>query len=300
MRQKLSGLVLLFFFFGVLCCADPSPKISGKPWQVLRAFLVSYPDRISDVDYDPVLKDWFLVVGGTRLYWADGRLLPADQTGNRDHWRAYVDYLYPAKIPDPATFSPETIAKLNADVVAESRSNSTVYNVSFYDLIYDGATRSHVETHIEPVMFLGKRVSVHTYIIGPLHRVEKRIEDLARTNRDVRTFIDSIYSVEGYSWREIADSPSRSNHSWGFAVDILPKHWGSKNIYWNWVSSWNDKWMLIPLSRRWMPPDPVISAFEAEGFIWGGKWLLWDDMHFEYRPELIYLKKWGYRGDLHE
>ncbi|MDR3191497.1 MAG: M15 family metallopeptidase, partial [Treponema sp.] len=27
-------------------------------------------------------------------------------------------------------------------------------------------------------------------------------------------------------------------------------------------------------------------AFENEGFIWGGKWGLYDNMHFEYRPEL--------------
>jgi hypothetical protein len=45
--------------------------------------------------------------------------------------------------------------------------------------------------------------------------------------------------------------------------------------------------MLIPLSERWMPPDIVIDIFEKEGFIWGGKWTVWDNMHFEYRPELI-------------
>jgi hypothetical protein len=36
-----------------------------------------------------------------------------------------------------------------------------------------------------------------------------------------------------------------------------------------------------------MPPKRVIDIFEKEGFIWGGKWTVWDNMHFEYRPELI-------------
>ncbi|HQN03589.1 MAG TPA: M15 family metallopeptidase, partial [Rectinema sp.] len=49
----------------------------------------------------------------------------------------------------------------------------------------------------------------------------------------------------------------------------------------------NEDWMLIPLSERWMPPKRVIDIFEKEGFIWGGKWTVWDNMHFEYRPELI-------------
>ena len=44
--------------------------------------------------------------------------------------------------------------------------------------------------------------------------------------------------------------------------------------------------MLVPLENRWKPPEMVIKAFEQEGFIWGGKWPLYDNMHFEYRPEL--------------
>jgi hypothetical protein len=34
-------------------------------------------------------------------------------------------------------------------------------------------------------------------------------------------------------------------------------------------------------------PFEVVEPFEAEGFIWGGKWYHYDTMHFEYRPELF-------------
>jgi hypothetical protein len=34
-------------------------------------------------------------------------------------------------------------------------------------------------------------------------------------------------------------------------------------------------------------PQAIVDAFEAEGFIWGGKWHSFDFMHFEYRPELL-------------
>ncbi len=34
-------------------------------------------------------------------------------------------------------------------------------------------------------------------------------------------------------------------------------------------------------------PQAVVDAFEAEGFIWGGRWKHYDTMHFEYRPELL-------------
>jgi hypothetical protein len=35
----------------------------------------------------------------------------------------------------------------------------------------------------------------------------------------------------------------------------------------------------------------VIKAFEDEGFIWGGKWEQYDNMHFEYRPEMHELNR---------
>ena len=41
----------------------------------------------------------------------------------------------------------------------------------------------------------------------------------------------------------------------------------------------------------WMPPQKVIEIFEEHGFIWGGKWIIWDNMHFEYRPEVILFNK---------
>ena len=294
-RTLLVALILLAF---PLSADDPSVQVIDNPWLVLRSLLVAYPDRISGVDYDFDEKDWFMTIGDGRLYWASGRLLPRERAGEAGKWRAYVDYLYPVEIPDPASFSPGTIAELNAEVLADNRSSAPGYDMAFYDLLYDGRTRRRIESHITRIDYLGLRVSVHTAVVPALKRVETRLYELAVVNPDVRTFLSSIGSIEGYNWREIADSPSRSNHSWGFAVDILPRNWGKKNIYWHWVSYWNDKWMLIPLERRWMPPAAVIRAFENEGFIWGGKWLLWDNMHFEYRPELLTLQKWGHAGDL--
>jgi hypothetical protein len=40
-----------------------------------------------------------------------------------------------------------------------------------------------------------------------------------------------------------------------------------------------------------MVPDAVVAAFERHGFVWGGKWLFFDTMHFEYRPEILILAR---------
>ncbi|MDR2663684.1 MAG: M15 family metallopeptidase [Treponema sp.] len=51
----------------------------------------------------------------------------------------------------------------------------------------------------------------------------------------------------------------------------------------------NPEWYKIPYSGRWHPPLSVVRIFERYGFCWGGKWPLFDTMHFEYRPEILIL-----------
>ena len=59
----------------------------------------------------------------------------------------------------------------------------------------------------------------------------------------------------------------------------------SKATYWQWTA----EWWNVPYEKRYHPPDAVIKAFESHGFIWGGKWTLFDTMHFEYHPEIFIL-----------
>nr|WP_297937988.1 M15 family metallopeptidase [uncultured Campylobacter sp.] len=37
-------------------------------------------------------------------------------------------------------------------------------------------------------------------------------------------------------------------------------------------------------------PEEIVRVFEKHGFIWGGRWVSFDTMHFEYRPEFGYLR----------
>ena len=54
------------------------------------------------------------------------------------------------------------------------------------------------------------------------------------------------------------------------------------------VGDLEKQYVLEALDSGWVAPlGPHVDAFEAEGFIWGGRWLHYDTMHFEYRPELL-------------
>lgn len=255
----------------------------------------AYPDILFDCVYDESHKDFKIEVTRKNsrssqtatLYWADGKMLPLEKLGDKElYWN--LMYRYAKDIPDPAKFSQEDIQRLRNFSSAENRSRQLGVSLEFFNVVYDSATRQSTESHIKSVAFLGKYTNAHEWIFEPLARVEAKILELAKTDGVVKNFVDTLVRADSYNWREIRDRSSRSFHSYGIAVDVLPHGWGQKNIYWEWRRDIDpDGWMTLPLDKRWMPPLKVIQAFESEGFIWGGKWPVWDNMHFEYRPELI-------------
>lgn len=279
---------------GIFCCialiglgALPAYQRFLGPREVLKAYEQAFPDRVRDVSWKE--GDWTITVGGTTLFWAQGRILPAEERSQWQKYLPYVFYTYPESPPDPRQYSPEQIEQLRLLGDAERRKNGPDHHPLFRSLLYGGKSRREVEEQIVVMQFLGKRISVHRRIVAPLRRIDTKIQSLAKTNQRVATFLSNIGTIGGYNWREIRGTQRMSFHSWGLAIDIQPKRLGGKVMYWEWGEK-ND-WMLVPLSQRWAPPTEVIQLFEQEGFIWGGKWDLYDQMHFEYRPELHLLKK---------
>ena len=293
----------------------------------LYIFKKAYPDIIFTSEYQEDLQDWKITMeipnngdrpssnsklqcnngdkpssnsklqsnNGDRprietLYWSNGSLLPQDELINKDkYWTLLYHYSYEAPLAEPADFTPEQIERLKSLGSNESRKNGAGTPMFFFDAIYDSTNRVKLETHITHTTFLGKRINIHERIKAPLKKVELRIQELAAIDPEVQTFIDGLRSTEAYFWRVIANTNRKSFHSLGIAVDVLPKSYQGKDVYWSWAKDRDpENWMLTPLKRRWMPPQSVIKIFEEEGFIWGGKWGIWDNMHFEYHPELIY------------
>jgi hypothetical protein len=259
---------------------------------VLKSYLYTYPEKVQSVSR--IDGDWTIRLGDETFYWARGRLLPE---GLRDSWESYRPHsftLYPRDIPSPENFSPEQIEELRIRGSAEARLDREDHHHAFQGALYGGLTRQEIERNLVRRFFLGHQVTVHRDIAEPLKRVEGLITSLAEEDREIAAFIASIRSVDGYNWREIRGTRRMSYHSWGLAVDILCDQRQSAGgpegrnpvVYWLWERAHNDNWMLVPPERRWTPPDRVIRAFENEGFIWGGKWALYDNMHFEFRPEL--------------
>ena len=159
---------------------------------------------------------------------------------------------------------------------------------SFFDALYCSDSRAHLESCLKKISFLGFTCTVHKRIVDPLKKVNDEIMALAKTDNETKSFVNSLTSAEAYFWRIIAGTKRKSFHSLGIAVDIRPKRLNGKAIFWSWTKDKEpENWMLTPLAKRWIPPQKVLDIFERNGFIWGGKWIIFDNMHFEYHPELI-------------
>lgn len=259
--------------------------------QELAIWKKSYPDVGFELNFDEAENDWTIKVTNygksTTFYWADGLYLTKDQLANKDHyWRVITKY--DNEILDPLKMTPEQVERVRHFGSDENRKNGKVSSKLIFNAILDARTRRSTESHIEQIKFLTKYSNVHEYIVPALKRVEEKILELSETDSEIKNFVEQLASAEAFNWREIRDTSTRSFHSYGIALDILPKGWGKKIVYWGFEKAEGNKdWMLIPLEKRWMPPEKVRDIFMEEGFIWGGTWAVWDNMHFEYHPEQI-------------
>ena len=263
--------------------------------EFLKLFEKAYPQVQFKKSFDKNVNDWKIEISvnekNQTLYWADGKFLPLEELANKDLYSSLL-YHYPKEVPNPKDFTEEDILRIKEFTNPKNRSEGKGSPQFLYNLIYEVETRISTEAKIKSHSFLGKKTNAHQFIHDKLNLVQSDIYEIAKTDSEVQTFLDKLDSADSYAWRVISDSGNRSFHSMGLAIDVLPKGWGQKNLYWAWRRDIDPKnWMMLDLDRRWMPPQRVIEIFERHGFIWGGKWIIWENMHFEYRPEVILFNK---------
>ena len=306
--KRSAALILTILLFSQFIFSQSVERV--LPITYLKYFEKAYPDITFTKRYDKQLKDWLVNISvpytpgarGSRgrtfqFVWCNGSLLPMNEVRNAEKYWPLL-YSYQRTLADPANYTEEERERIKAFSSKESRKNGAGTPMFFFDAIYDSSSRARLESHIKRVRFLGNLTNVHERMLEPLSRVEKRIKQAAGETlengnltpqaQEIKSFLSNLKSNDAYFWRIINGTNRKSFHSLGIAIDILPKKQGGKQIFWDWArDKYPNTWMLIPLKDRWMPPQSVISIFEEEGFIWGGKWIIYDNMHFEYHPELI-------------
>lgn len=252
----------------------------------MRAFAAAFPQAINRAEYRE--GDWAVLLRGKWFYYAEGRLLPEDQREKAETWARQSFYLYPEELPPWKEPEGEQAERLK-NVLANRKANPPRRNPEFYDTLWQSHTREESAANQVQISFLGKTFSVHRELEGRLIKIDALIRGAAKTDPAVQSFINEIGSIGAWNWRNVAVTASRSYHSYGAAVDILPKNLKGMATYWQWEADKSAEWYKIPYTKRYHPPPAVVKIFEQYGFCWGGKWPLFDTMHFEYRPEIMAL-----------
>jgi hypothetical protein len=283
---KLIFCILLLCVHALSFAQQGERTAPARAQKVMKVLAAAYPGPVQRTEF--YNGDWTVVVRGIRYYYCGGRLLPEELLDKAENYSPQPFYNYLAELPAWKAPSAEDAERFKT--MAENRSRNPIKRSTlFFDTLWRARTREEAEQRIKPLKFLGFSVKVHEEIHGELALVEKQILAAAQIDPQVRAWIDSINILEGWNWRTVIDTQTRSFHAYGTAIDILPKSLGGKETYWIWAARNKPEWWNIPYSDRFHPPSAVIKAFESRGFIWGGKWVFFDTMHFEYRPEIFLL-----------
>lgn len=301
---KLILISFCIFLFSIpFACALPAKKniqpiFLQKEPELLEIFRRAYPDVQFISTYDKAHNDYLITISVNSkeskkkeacLYWCDAKFLPEQEIANKEKYRSML-YLYSTEVPDPEDFTDADIEEIKDFTSSENRKNGAIEPPFLYDIIYNCISRALTEEQIVKVDFLTKSINVHKSIAERISKISKRIMALP-SDSELQNFFSTLSRTDGYAWRSVRDTQSRSFHSLGLAIDILPKGYYQKIIYWGWQKQLRPKdWYMTPISKRWTPPEQIIEIFREEGFIWGGTWIVWDNMHFEYRPELLEYK----------
>jgi hypothetical protein len=307
MNKKIIAVALIFIIANVFSCGSKQadnklsdnnlikeidehsqivliPPEPTRAERAMKAVFAAYPDRIESVEFKN--EDWAVLMKGVWYYYAEGRILPENRVEYASSYRPFQFYQYPAELPPWTSPTTEEIERYRS-WTTNRRQNTTRRPSYFLDALWQASNRAETEGRLVRVTFLGRRTRIHYAIQEKLVNIETQIRDIAKTDSAVQTWISSIGTLEGYGWRNVADTQSRSYHSYGLALDLLPRSMGGRQTYWLWTSQHREDWWNVSYRERYHPPAAVIKTFEDHGFVWGGKWPLFDTMHFEYRPEIL-------------
>lgn len=253
----------------------PLPAMARDPR--VRVIVENFGALIDSVEY--LADDAVFHLPGGDIFFREGLMLSQRNLGaaERFHPLLYDYSLEQLRTPPPLTDIP-------------------IYSTDFLEALF-GRTEQQIRRQGVSTSFLNRRVFVNTFCLEALQAVERRIFAVGERDPAVATWIENIEVAYSFIDKEIVGSGSRSHHAWGLAIDLVPTSYGGKHVYWRWSRVFNrQNWHRIPMDDRWSPPRAVIEAFEAHGFIWGGKWSHFDTIHFEYRPEILaYNRMVGYQ-----
>jgi hypothetical protein len=261
------ALWLAAFLLSSLAAPATAQPLSAKAARDLAVMTTAYPGLMTAIEVDGAGRATVVLNDGTRLPYDDGRAKSPEELLDHPDIKDMLAEPYPL---GPVTAEP-------ALGFSPGRRRVEPLFLALY-----GHDKQQVTANCRPVAFLGQTMAFNTRYgaADAFARVSARLGQMTAVDPSLRRHL--LPASGGVVWRVIAGTRRLSVHAFAAAVDVSPKG----NPYWRNLPRGTNM-----LATRQAFPAAVVAAFEAEGFIWGGKWSEFDLMHFEYRPELILLAR---------
>jgi D-alanyl-D-alanine carboxypeptidase len=153
----------------------------------------------------------------------------------------------------------------------------TTRSTTLFEATY-GKGFAEIHARLRMIDFFGTQLRIHERVLSPMQRVIAKIRQAKDLDPSYQVYLEHLGGT--YNHRVIAGTDTLSPHAFGIAID-LSTHYAN---YWR-----TDPPAPNTTKAPWKNaiPEPIVTAFESEGFLWGGRWQHFDTMHFEYRPELL-------------
>jgi hypothetical protein len=256
--------------------ASPVPKYSPEEISTKRDLLVlmmAYPGFIKGFEKDKNGLISLIMKSGGKILYNDKKKKMFDED------MADADLQDSLSLPYPLT---------DYTKLAEGNSDPGRFRpYAFFNAIYGNGEKA-IKANLTSVNLGSVKVKFNKSngASAALKKVFDKLNSMIAAEPDIKS---SVYPLSGtFKYRYIAGTELLSMHSFGIAIDLHAKENPSHNT----ISRKNGQKRIDTFPRG------VVSAFEANGFIWGGKWAHFDIMHFEYRPEIILKAK--YRTNVKE
>lgn len=246
----------------MLALALAGAAAAARAEDLLDALVRSYPQHLARID-------------GNDLVWQDGTRMPLDDGRGRKpfaQWLAEPDIEDMLQVPYPAG--------ARGTPPARDSDPGRARNAAFFDKMYGDCRKGEVTRHLVEIVWLPKKAGQKLKVTR-VNGVAEKLEAVSRVLDALPASLDAFLapSAGTYNCRTIAGTSRVSAHGLGIAIDLALR----RADYWQWAKPLADG----SYAYRNSVPAEIVAAFEAHGFIWGGKWHHYDTMHFEYRPELL-------------
>ena len=238
--------------FASIVCFLSATAFAGEPPAPLKCLTRLYGGSAAERN-----GAWFLDL-------PDGKSIPYDDQKPK----SFDEKLETPDIEDAFSirYRPGAIQPVNAE-------NDDPGRIRVEALFANTYGQSEAKVAVVSIELLGQKLRVHKRVAPVFERLAKRLAALVAADPSLKPFLTKLGGT--FNWRNIAGTDRQSAHSYGVSLDINVE----RSDYWRW-----QKGKLKWVNRI---PQKIVDAFEAEGFIWGGRWYHFDTMHFEYRPELL-------------